>query len=53
LTSLIFVKRQNPGNVAVARQAVKTVRNEDNPPPVLPDKNGYYPVPILGQWVKV
>jgi predicted dehydrogenase len=27
--------------------------NEDSPPPVLPDANGYYPVPIPGQWVEV
>jgi hypothetical protein len=26
---------------------------EDSTPPVMPDANGYYPVPIPGQWVEV
>ena len=27
--------------------------NEDSPPPVLPDANGYYPAPVPGRWVEV
>jgi len=27
--------------------------NENSTPPVLPDANGYYPVPVPGQWVEI
>ena len=26
---------------------------EDSPPPVLPDAQGHYPVPIPGQWSEI